>query len=62
MLITKNYFVREIEIACNKNLTFMALAENEKPDHSTIANFVSSMDKEVKDIFEQVVLICFELD
>lgn len=52
---------REIEIACNKNLTFMALAENEKPDHSTIANFVSSMDKEVKDIFEQVVLICFEL-
>ena len=52
---------REIESACKTNLTFMALAENEKPDHSTIANFISSMDKEVKYIFEQIVLICFEL-
>ena len=37
---------RPIERACKENVTFMALACGQKPDHSTIAAFVSSMGEE----------------
>ena len=37
---------RPIERACKENITFMALACGQKPDHSTIAAFVSSMGAE----------------
>lgn len=51
---------RELETLCKKNLIFMALSENEKPDHSTISTFLSSMSAEASKIFEQIVLICHE--
>ena len=37
---------RRIEQACRENVIFMALACGQKPDHSTISAFVSSMKGE----------------
>ena len=38
----------------------MALACGQKPDHSTIAAFVSSIDREIESLFTKVLLICEE--
>lgn len=51
---------RSLERACCENITFMALACGQKPDHSTIAAFVSSMDNEIGPLFTKVLLICEE--
>lgn len=52
---------RPIERACKENVTFMALACGQKPDHSTIAAFVSSMgEAQVVNLFTQVLLVCQE--
>lgn len=53
---------RPLEKACRENITFMALSCGNKPDHSTIAAFVSSLDKEIGPIFTKVLLICEEED
>ena len=52
---------RPIERACKENITFMALACGQQPDHSTVAAFVSSMGEErVVNLFTQVLLVCQE--
>jgi transposase len=51
---------RSLEWACQKITTFMALACNKTPDHSTIASFVSSIDEEIEDLFTMVLMICHE--
>src|SRR4030043_285496 len=51
---------RSLERACLENITFMALSCGQKPDHSTIAAFVSSMDKEIEALFTKVLLVCEE--
>ena len=51
---------RKIERACQENVTFMALACGAKPDHSTIAAFVSSMKKEILPLFRDILLVCEE--
>lgn len=51
---------RSLEWACQKITTFMALACNRTPDHSTIAAFVSSIDEEIEDLFIMVLMICHE--
>jgi transposase len=51
---------RPLERACCENITFMALSCGQKPDHSTIAAFVSSIDEEVETLFTKVLLICEE--
>lgn len=51
---------RSLEHACRENITFMALACGQKPDHSTIAAFVSSIDGEVERLFTKVLLVCEE--
>jgi transposase len=51
---------RSLEGACLENITFMALACGQKPDHSTIAAFVSSIDNEIGILFTKVLLICEE--
>ena len=51
---------RALERACFENITFMALSCGQKPDHSTIAAFVSSMDEQVEELFTKVLLICEE--
>jgi len=49
---------RSLERACRENIIFMALACGQMPDHSTIAAFVSSLDKEIEPLFTKVLLIC----
>jgi len=51
---------RSLERACRENVTFMALTCGQKPDHSTIAAFVSSMGQDVEALFTQVLLVCDE--
>ena len=49
---------RRIEQACRENVIFMALSCGQKPDHSTIAAFVSSMKHEIGVLFRDVLLAC----
>jgi transposase len=51
---------RSLERACRENITFMSLACGQKPDHSTIAAFVSSMAKEIEPLFTKVLMVCEE--
>lgn len=53
---------RSLERACRENITFMALSSGHKPDHSTIAAFISSLGKEIGPLFTKVLLICEEED
>jgi transposase len=52
---------RQMERACVENILFMALACGYSPDHSTIAHFVSSMQKEIESVFSNILLVCDEL-
>jgi transposase len=51
---------RKIERACCENVTFMAMSCNQRPDHSTIAAFVSSMKGEILPLFRDILLVCEE--
>jgi transposase len=51
---------RRIEQACRENVIFMALACGQKPDHSTICAFVSSMKAEIMPLFRDVLMVCEE--
>jgi transposase len=51
---------RSLERACLENIIFMALSCGQKPDHSTIAAFVSSIDEGIETLFTKVLLICEE--
>jgi len=51
---------RRIEKACRENVIFMALCCGERPDHSTIAAFVSSMKDEIMVLFRDVLMVCEE--
>jgi transposase len=53
---------RQIERACQENIIFIALSYGYTPDHSTIATFVSSMQKEISSIFSDILTVCDELD
>jgi len=53
---------RQIERACDENILFMALSCGYRPDHSTLAHFISSMQKEIESIFGNILLVCAELD
>jgi transposase len=49
---------RDIERACCENVTFMALSGNQRPDHSTIAAFVSSMQEQILSLYCDILLVC----
>ena len=49
---------RDIERACCENVTFMALSGNQRPDHSTIAPFVSSMKDQILPLYCDILLVC----
>ena len=53
---------RKIEAACRTNILFMALAGEARPDHATLASFVSAKGGVIKEVFVQVLAICAELD
>jgi transposase len=52
---------RQIEWACQENIIFIALSYGYAPDHSTIAQFISSMQSEIRTIFSNILLVCEEL-
>ena len=52
---------RQIERACQENIIFMALSYGYAPDHSTIAQFISSMQVEVQSLFSNILLVCEEM-
>ena len=52
---------RQIERACQENILFIALSYGYAPDHSTIAQFISSMQSEIQTLFSNVLLVCEEL-
>lgn len=52
---------RQMERACHENIVCMALSGGYQPDHSTLAHFVSSMQKEIERIFANILLVCDEL-
>lgn len=49
---------RRIAKCCEENVVFMALSANSRPHFTTIADFVSSMNKEVVQLFVQVLMVC----
>lgn len=53
---------RQIERACGENILFMALSAGCRPDHSTLAHFISSMQKEIENIFGNILLVCDQLN
>ena len=49
---------RQLERACRENVLFMAMTSNQRPDHSTIAAFISSMKDQIKPLFRDILLVC----
>ena len=49
---------RDIATACRENVIFMALSADSRPHYTTIADFITSMEKEITDLFRDVLLIC----
>ena len=52
---------RKIAQSCQENVIFMALSANSKPHFTTIADFISKMDKEAIHTFRGVLLLCDDL-
>lgn len=52
---------RKIAQCCEENVIFMALSANTRPHFTTIADFISSLDKEAIAIFREVLLLCDEM-
>jgi len=51
---------RKIARACVENMVFRALSADTKPHFTTIADFISTMDKATIRIFRDVLLLCDE--
>ena len=49
---------RKMEAACIDNVMFMAVSGESRPDHSTLAAFVSKLGDEVAKLFAQVLVVC----
>ena len=55
------YSSRRIETLCAENILFKSISGNTCPDHSTIANFISSMSEEIQSVFVDVLMVCNQL-
>ena len=53
---------REIARACEENVTFMALSGDSRPHYTSIADFITSMEVEVGEVFQEILVICSELE
>jgi len=51
---------RTMEKLCRVHVTFMAISGFSYPDHSTLATFVSKLEHEIVDLFQQVLFVCDE--
>lgn len=52
---------RSLAEACRRNVIFMALSADSRPHFTTIAGFVSRLDKEIVGLFRDVLLYASEL-
>ncbi len=52
---------RKIDRCCRENIIFKALSANTQPHFTTIADFISSIDKETVVLFRNALLICDEM-
>ncbi len=52
---------RKIAQCCEENIIFMALSADTRPHFTTIADFISSSDKEIIRLFLEVLLCCDEM-
>ena len=50
---------RKIEELCRENIVCIALAADSRPHFTTIANFISTMDKECIMLFTKILAICY---
>ena len=50
---------RNIEKLCRENIICIALSADTQPHFTTIANFISSMDKECVELFTKILAICY---
>jgi len=53
---------RKIAQCCEENIIFMALSADTRPHFTTIAEFISSSDKEIIRLFLEVLLTCDTMD
>jgi transposase len=53
---------RKIEEACKYHIIFKALSGDITPDHSTLADFVSSMKDIILSLFRDILMLCAQLD
>jgi len=51
---------REIEWNCRNNIIFKALSYDSEPHYTSIASFVSKHSIAIEDLFEQVLLVCYQ--
>ena len=51
---------RTMATCCRENMLFMAMSAYSMPHHTTLSNFISSMEKEVSSIFLQVLSVCYK--
>ena len=51
---------REIAKLCRENVVFMALSADSAPHFTTIAHFITTLDREITKIFRDVLLVCDE--
>jgi transposase len=49
---------RKIEQCCRENIIFMALSCDTHPHFTTIADFISTLDQEIINLFLEVLLVC----
>jgi len=53
---------RRIAQCCENNIIFKALSCDTMPHFTTIANFITTMEKEISSLFRDVLLICTEMN
>jgi len=53
---------RKIEKVCAENVIFMTLANGHVPHFTYIADFIHRFEDEIKMVFKEVLLTCWELD
>ena len=52
---------RDIEQLCRQNIIFMALSADSTPHFTTIAGFVSKLEREIVGVYRDVLLVCDEM-
>jgi transposase len=52
---------QKIAQCCRENIIFMALSADTQPHFTTVADFISTLDQEIIQLFLEILLICDEM-